>query len=181
MTPQASRTSAQPRYSLGSEGPATGPRRVRVVEPWKVTDLVVPMDSIKDEEAEEDNVSASTKDVGGSAGGNVSGTPDRKKLSEEERQVSVSTLFSSSTGMYVCGFRLTNIIVLHYRRSCRGDGPHLPRPIHSYQEHVGPLFSPPLLRSPHFLSRPPLLPLPQDPLQLRVVQRRAQRKTQGSY
>lgn len=86
MTPQVSRTSnpgAHPRASLGATG-AVGPRRVRLVEPWRVTDLVVPMDKIKDEEDEQ----ADTGGHGTSPEKVRNGASEKKKLSEEERRVS---------------------------------------------------------------------------------------------
>ncbi|KAI0922850.1 hypothetical protein AcV5_009721 [Taiwanofungus camphoratus] len=92
MTPQAPtafhRPSAHIRYSVGGfmpGGVGTGPRRVRVVAPWKVTDLVVPLNGsgVKEEEETGEVDAAKEKEViPGSEG-----TPARRqRLSEEERQ-----------------------------------------------------------------------------------------------
>ncbi|KAI0332216.1 hypothetical protein GY45DRAFT_1274435 [Cubamyces sp. BRFM 1775] len=80
MSPQIPRTTnaRQPRMSLGV-GHDTGPRRVRLVAPWKVTDIEVP-DTVKEEEGPKlvSNTPASPA------------TPrspvKREKLTEEERE-----------------------------------------------------------------------------------------------
>lgn len=86
MTPQVSRVSnpnARPRSSMGAATIA-GPRRVRLVEPWKVSDLVVPMGSIKDEEDEEIDVPEHSISPEKTRSG-----ASEKKITEEERQVNI--------------------------------------------------------------------------------------------
>ncbi|KAI0649854.1 hypothetical protein C8Q79DRAFT_900791 [Trametes meyenii] len=80
MTPQLPRTfsAREARLSLGG-GPDAGPRRVRVVAPWKVSEIQVPT-AVK----EEDTSGSQTN------GGPPPSTPrsptKREKLSEEERE-----------------------------------------------------------------------------------------------
>ncbi|KAH9947856.1 hypothetical protein B0H21DRAFT_736642 [Amylocystis lapponica] len=80
MTPQAVRTggASQARYSMG--GSAIGPRRVRVVAPWKVTDLVVPVGG--DAEVKEEDADTHPRQTSPER----QGTPRRERLSEEERK-----------------------------------------------------------------------------------------------
>ncbi|THH31839.1 hypothetical protein EUX98_g2372 [Antrodiella citrinella] len=73
MTPQAPRISRDHiRYSMGgftSGGRGEGPRRVKLVNPWKVKDLVVPVEyEVKDEDM-----------------ANPFTSPKKERLSEEER------------------------------------------------------------------------------------------------
>ncbi|TCD68785.1 hypothetical protein EIP91_009798 [Steccherinum ochraceum] len=68
MTPQMPRISRNPaRYSLGgftSGGPAgSGPRRVKLVDPWKVNDIVVPIkEEVKEEDAANPFISPTKKE-----------------------------------------------------------------------------------------------------------------------
>ncbi|KAI0672231.1 hypothetical protein C8Q78DRAFT_1137757, partial [Trametes maxima] len=80
MTPQLPRTMSarEARLSLGG-GPDAGPRRVRVVAPWKVSEIQVPT-AVKEEEA-----GSSQTSVGAPPSTPRSPTK-REKLSEEERE-----------------------------------------------------------------------------------------------
>ncbi|KAI0634344.1 hypothetical protein C8Q77DRAFT_1055902 [Trametes polyzona] len=79
MTPQLPRTMSvkEARMSLGGAGADVGPRRVRVVPPWKVSEIEVPTE-VKEEEAPQPSAAAPPS------------TPrspiKREKLSEEERE-----------------------------------------------------------------------------------------------
>ncbi|KAM5536805.1 hypothetical protein V8D89_009523 [Ganoderma adspersum] len=80
MTPQIPRISKQPRLSLGpGAAQDTGPRRVRVVAPWKVNEIQVPV-TIKEEGASGPSTSAATQPS----------TPlspvKREKVTDEERE-----------------------------------------------------------------------------------------------
>ncbi|OCH84181.1 hypothetical protein OBBRIDRAFT_799298 [Obba rivulosa] len=113
MTPQAVRTSRlHPRYSVGGfargglgdslgagseqryfAGAATGPRRVRVVEPWKVADIVVPLKEEVKEEGEEWPQNRRANEGEGSANVDAGGVPasparaaKREKLTAAERE-----------------------------------------------------------------------------------------------
>ena len=82
MTPQIPKISRQPRLSLGPGAPDAGPRRVRVVAPWKVSEIQVPT-TVKEEGA-----------PGPSANTPVPpSTPrspaKREKVTDEEREVRV--------------------------------------------------------------------------------------------
>ncbi|OBZ76089.1 hypothetical protein A0H81_03337 [Grifola frondosa] len=68
MTPQATRSRVQ-RFSTGGPGTDAGPRRVRLVAPWKVADLVVP--ALKEEDDDGDATAAALA--------------RRERLTEEER------------------------------------------------------------------------------------------------
>lgn len=108
---------------LAEPSTASGPRRVRVVEPWKVADITVPLrgegESGKEEREKE---AESDRDVGAWLATPRRGVPaspsKREKLSEEERKVRFSfgarrtvTVYSSgySTGYHpetqVCPYR----------------------------------------------------------------------------
>lgn len=67
---------------------------MRVVEPWKVTDLVVPMrgGEIKEEDAGTEGAEENVR------GGDVTGTPRRERTSEEERRVSILDLMKLDDG-----------------------------------------------------------------------------------
>ena len=82
MTPQIPRISKQPRLSLGpGAAQDMGPRRVRVVAPWKVNEIQVPV-TIKEESAPGPSTSAAAQPS----------TPlspvKREKVTDEEREVS---------------------------------------------------------------------------------------------
>ncbi|KAI0752857.1 hypothetical protein C8Q80DRAFT_1096959 [Daedaleopsis nitida] len=78
MTPQIPKIARQPRLSLGV-APQSGPRRVRVIPPWKVNEIEVPT-TIK-EESNNEQPSAAAASMS---------TPQtltkREKLTEEERE-----------------------------------------------------------------------------------------------
>ncbi|EJF61779.1 hypothetical protein DICSQDRAFT_105472 [Dichomitus squalens LYAD-421 SS1] len=79
MTPQIPWTSQRPRLSLGvGAAPDSGPRRVRVVAPWKVNEIQVP--AIKEEDSQAPSASGPTP----------LSTPrslvKREKVTEEERE-----------------------------------------------------------------------------------------------
>ncbi|KAI1792452.1 hypothetical protein LXA43DRAFT_1006622 [Ganoderma leucocontextum] len=80
MTPQIQRFSKQPRLSLGpGAAPDVGPRRVRVVAPWKVSEIQVPA-TVKEEGVSGPSTSAAAPPS----------TPlspvKREKLTDEERE-----------------------------------------------------------------------------------------------
>lgn len=80
MTPQIPRSAHHPRLSLGV-APQTGPRRVRVVAPWKVGEVEIPT-AVK----EENNVQVTAS---APAPPSTPRSPVKKeKLTEEEREVS---------------------------------------------------------------------------------------------
>ncbi len=83
MSPQIPRSTRQPRLSLGvGVIPDDGPRRVRVVAPWKVNEIEVPA-PVK----EEDSNALSRSSL---APPSTPRSPvKREKLTEEEREVSV--------------------------------------------------------------------------------------------
>ena len=84
MSPQIPRISQQPRLSLGvGLGADTGPRRVRVVAPWKVSEIQVP--PVKEEEG----TKPSTTGVQPLAP--PRSPTKREKLTDEEREVSRSS------------------------------------------------------------------------------------------
>ena len=86
MSPQIPRIAHRPRLSLGV-APDTGPRRVRVVAPWKVSEIQVPT-TVKEEGT--DNVSA-----GAVAPPSTPRSPvKREKLTDEEREVSCSHILN---------------------------------------------------------------------------------------
>ena len=79
---------------------------MRLVEPWKVSELVVPMERIKDEEDEEadlpeDNASHEKPKSGAS----------EKKITEEERRVSILprniVQISGCPRCFACAWKLT--------------------------------------------------------------------------
>ena len=85
MSPQVPRIARQPRLSLGvGAAPNDGPRRVRLVTPWKVNEIEVPA-PVKEEDG---NV------LSRSSMGPPQSTPrspvKKEKLTEEEREVSSS-------------------------------------------------------------------------------------------
>lgn len=82
MTPQLPRTMSvrEARMSLGGHGADTGPRRVRVVTPWKVSEIEVP-NPVKEEES---SVPSSSTLAPPST---PRSPTKREKLSEEEREV----------------------------------------------------------------------------------------------
>ena len=97
MTPQASsafpRPSAHGRASLGGpalplassvSGAPAGPRRVRLVEPWKISDIVVPP-AQGDVKPESD--AAAVKEERATSVVPGLGTPRRERVSEEEKRV----------------------------------------------------------------------------------------------
>lgn len=72
MTPQLTRVSGNEQYAVSgfNAGAATvGPRRVKIVEPWKIEDIVVP---IKQEEKPEGFLTS----------------PQKQRLTEQEKRVS---------------------------------------------------------------------------------------------
>ncbi|KAI0827314.1 hypothetical protein BC628DRAFT_1418438 [Trametes gibbosa] len=85
MTPQLPRTMSvkEARLSCGGAGHASGPRRVRVVSPWRVSEITVP-DAVKKEEPSVPPSSASSSSAAPPA------TPrspvKRERPSEEERE-----------------------------------------------------------------------------------------------
>ncbi|KAL1948394.1 hypothetical protein VTO73DRAFT_12469 [Trametes versicolor] len=81
MTPQLPRTMSvrEARMSLGGHGADTGPRRVRVVAPWKVSEIEVP-NPVKEEES---SVPSSSTLAPPST---PRSPTKREKLSEEERE-----------------------------------------------------------------------------------------------
>ncbi len=87
MTPQLPRTMSvrEARMSLGGHGADTGPRRVRVVAPWKVSEIEVP-NPVKEEES---SAPSSSSLVPPST---PRSTTKREKLSEEEREVCTISL-----------------------------------------------------------------------------------------
>lgn len=100
MTPQASstfnRASAQGRASIGGFAPSlassvsgapVGPRRVRLLEPWKVSDIVVPLADGK-VKTEEDGDIKEERAVSVVPGPSTAGTPRRDRVSEAEKRVS---------------------------------------------------------------------------------------------
>ena len=78
MSPQLPRISQLPRLSLGV-GADTGPRRVRVVAPWKVNEIQVP--PVKDEEGSNHSTS------GAQPLAPPRSPTKREKLTDDERQV----------------------------------------------------------------------------------------------
>ena len=81
MTPQPDRIERQKgfvRYSAGGStsggGPGAGPRRVKIVEPWKVSDIIV---GKKEEEQEQPQMPPATP-------------VKRERLTEQEKQVCAS-------------------------------------------------------------------------------------------
>lgn len=82
MTPQLPRTMSvrEARMSLGGHGADAGPRRVRVVAPWKVSEIEVP-NPVKEEE---NSVPSSSTLVPPST---PRSPTKREKLTEEEREV----------------------------------------------------------------------------------------------
>ncbi len=100
MTPQIVRFSKQPRLSLGpGAAPDAGPRRVRVVAPWKVGEIQVPV-TVKEEGAPGLSTSVAVSPS----------TPlspvKREKVSDEEREV--------STRARVCAMHILNTIRTGY-------------------------------------------------------------------
>ena len=78
-----------------------------------MTDLVVPMKQIKDEAPEDDNTGASSGTINESTGRNASGIQDKKKLSEEERQVRLCASFPFLLFVHMLvGERLIDMFVL---------------------------------------------------------------------
>ncbi|KAH9934220.1 uncharacterized protein B0H18DRAFT_1101746 [Fomitopsis serialis] len=98
MTPQASSTfsrpAAQGRYSIGGPAPnnlsssvsgtGAGPRRVRLIEPWKVSDIVVPTTQ-EEVKKEEENVKEE-REQSVAPGSALTGTPRRDRVTEEEKR-----------------------------------------------------------------------------------------------
>ena len=101
-------------YGTATPGPSTafggasGPRRVRVVEPWKVTDITVPLKDTEDTELERENENEKTGSGWlGTPKRNISASPSkRERLSEEERQVKlmISTSRTASHTFYHVGY-----------------------------------------------------------------------------
>ena len=98
MTPQASSAFSRPatrtRASLGGpalalsssvSGAAAGPRRVRLVEPWKISDIIVPPTQ-GDVKTEGDDAAAVKEERAASVVPGP-GTPRRDRVSEEEKRV----------------------------------------------------------------------------------------------
>ena len=107
MTPQVPRTTREHvRYSVGGftvggirgDVAASGPRRVKLVEPWKVNEIVVPVkEELKEEEA-----------------GNPFLSPaKRERISEEERNVSVFHLFHDGVLIHRLCRLFENVAGLH--------------------------------------------------------------------
>lgn len=97
MTPQLPRTMSvrEARMSLGGHGADTGPRRVRVVAPWKVSEIEVP-NAVKEEES-------SVPSSSSLAPPSTPRSPTkREKLSEEEREVRSVCLRYSPSLMLPC-------------------------------------------------------------------------------
>lgn len=180
MTPQGVRTAlhAHPRMSTGAGilGPATvGARRVRLVEPWKVTDLVIPMEQIKDEDEDQAGLGSRASSPQKARGV----TSERKKLSDEERRV--------STVLSYCRYSTLIIYFTVDRLSLREDDPRSQRQTTSSRVHVEHRSSLPVPQRPFLLSslepqrrrtpistvRPPLQQMP-NPMRL-------QRKTQACF
>ncbi|TFY56053.1 hypothetical protein EVJ58_g7870 [Rhodofomes roseus] len=97
MTPQTSvfpRPSAQGRYSIGGptthnlggsvSGTGAGPRRVRLVEPWKVSDIVVP--AVEEEVKKEEEIMKQERAQSLAPVSTLAGTPRRDRVSEEEKR-----------------------------------------------------------------------------------------------
>jgi hypothetical protein len=125
MTPQVSRVGSRShvRYSVGSFTPGgihgapiaplpalpvatTGARRVRVVEPWKVDEIMIPTTGADDEEEEEEEqeelegeyVEEQEEDVGELSMHvqSVTMSPSKRpQVSEEERKVRLYLFFQS--------------------------------------------------------------------------------------
>jgi hypothetical protein len=137
MTPQAprhvdfglprSKSRGHVRYSIGRftpggihgtgeepiAGPSTasGPRRVRVVEPWKVQDITVPLrdqGESGEQEREKETETERDRDMGGwlaTPGRGVPTSPSkREKLSEEERKVKFSLNMQHIVSVYSSGY-----------------------------------------------------------------------------
>ncbi|OSD00510.1 hypothetical protein PYCCODRAFT_1479173 [Trametes coccinea BRFM310] len=86
MTPQIQRTTSAvraPRMSLGA-GPHAGPQRVRLVAPWKVSEIQVPA-SVKEEQNSSSSGSVSSKDAM-PLPSTPSSAAKRERLTEEERE-----------------------------------------------------------------------------------------------
>lgn len=107
MTPQVPRTTKEHvRYSVGGftaggirgDVAVSGPRRVKLVEPWKVNEIVVP---VKEELKEEE-------------GGNPFLSPaKRERISEEERNVSVFHLHHDGVLIHNLRRLFANVAGLH--------------------------------------------------------------------
>lgn len=107
MTPQVSRPGSRRhiRYSVGGFTPggihgspiaplpslpaaATGPRRVRVIEPWKVEDIMIPTTGAEEEEEEEYEEPQDTiGDMSMQTQSLTMSPSKRPQVSEEERKV----------------------------------------------------------------------------------------------
>ena len=72
----------------------SGPRRVRVVEPWKVDEITVPLNDAEEHEEETRDGEFSAPGLPGTPRREVPQSPTkREKLSEEERKVMLSNSY----------------------------------------------------------------------------------------
>lgn len=145
-----------------AEGAPSGPRRVRLMEPWKVEDIVVPVVGEEDEEGEgmeeEDDVKEEevkdekTEYVEDMQPPMTPSRGRRDRLTDEERQVSVIVSRSPDTSRY------SNCMLLLHRRSLNADDLLCVHLTHSSVDR-------PQDRDDYRCSRSPLLsPLPMQPL-----------------